>query len=718
MAVTANHDFKLLRQRAESLLNTSKDAVCLLTAEEIRALVHDLSVHQIELELQNEELLHAQLQIEKTRDELARLYHQAPVGYLSLSHNGMIERCNRTFVDMVGIDNDQLIGKALVDLLEGVDQDIFLGRFRAFYNQPADKNIDLFFPVRGAARGFHGRLTASHSAGAADQMPSSQPSLLVIVQDISEQRIEALTRMKAEEKLNNHNLFITTLLDMIPTPVFYKDDKRRYLGCNQAFKDFTGLDDQQLVGKTVFDIAPADVAQRYDEEDQLLLASPGSQSYESKVLAADGVMKTVLFNKATYTDATGQVSGIVGAMFDITDLKDLQNCTQQAKEAAEQANRAKSEFLANMSHELRTPMNGVLGMAQLLEMTALDSDQQEYVAAIMQSGTNLVKIIGDILDLSKIEADRIELEQETFSVRNTVEQVTALLRPQAQARGLGLFSRIDPELPDLFIGDQGRIKQILLNVLSNGIKFTSSGSISLTLLSGPAAGGRVSLRFSIKDTGIGIPSQHLHKLFIPFSQADSSTTRRFGGTGLGLAISKQLAELMGGSISVDSTEGAGSTFFIKLPLELATSRYCEQQTTVTPSVAASPTPENHRILVVEDDLLNQKVISMMLGKIGYQTGLAADGEEALILLAAEPFDLVLMDCSMPVLDGYLATARIRNPATGLQNHQVPIIALTARAMREDREKCLQAGMNDYLSKPVRCDDLQKVLNRWLPPESP
>jgi len=708
----SNHDFNQLRKRAEAMLAVATESSKALTTEEIRTLVHDLSVHQIELELQNEELLHAQQQIEKTRDELARLYHQAPVGYLTLNRSGAIERCNQTFATMTGRSTDTLLNKPLADLLEGADREIFLGRFRSFYNQPADKSIDLYFPSQGVSNGFHGRLTASIRVDAAHYTDSA-PRLLVIVQDVTEQRIESLIRMKTEMKLKSHDAFISTLLETMPIPIFYKDTKCRYLGCNRAFKEFVGLEDSQLIGKTVFDIAPADIALRYEELDQHLLANPGTQSYEWKVSTQNGSVRTVVFNKATYTDADGQLAGIVGTMQDITDLKDLQICMQEARESAEQSNRAKSEFLANMSHELRTPMNGVLGMAQLLEMSPLTPEQNDYVSAIMQSGLNLVKIIGDILDLSKIEARKIELEHRVFSLKEVINQTINLLRPQSQSKGLTIFCRIEPDLQDLFWGDPGRLHQILLNLLGNSIKFTSSGSISITVLSGPPEGDKTSLRFSITDTGIGIPRASLHKLFIPFSQVDGSTTRKFGGTGLGLAISKQLVELMGGTISVESTEGSGSTFFIRLPLEPASETDCEPCMVAEPSEKTDHLPQNYRILVAEDDKLNQKVIEIMLGKLGYQTGMATNGEESLTLLKAEKFDLVLMDCSMPGVDGYKATALIRDAATGVLNPHIPVIALTARVMQGDREKCLKAGMNDYLSKPIHYDELKNVIYRWL-----
>ncbi len=706
-------DFMQLRKRAETLVNATPQAACDLTPDEIRTLVHDLSVHQIELELQNDELLRVQQLIEKSRDELARLYHQAPVGYLTLNRIGIIERCNRTFADMVGKTCEKLTGKPLADLLEGTDRDIFLGRFRSFFNHPTDKFIDLYFPARGEANGFHGRITASLEASTVEQPDDREARLLMIIQDISEQRIESLIRIKTEQTLKNHDLFISTLLETIPIPLFYKDTQCRYLGCNEAFKAFTGLTESQLIGKTVFDISPPEIAVQYDEKDRQLLEHPGSQSYECKVRAADETLRTVVFNKATFNDIDGQLAGIVGAIQDITDLKDLQLTLKQAKDVAEQANIAKSEFLANMSHELRTPMNGVIGMAELLSMSELSEEQQDFVTAIMQSGQNLVKIIGDILDLAKIEADKIELENSIFSLRTTIDLVLSLLHPQAQAKGLIIFNRVEPELPDLFRGDAGRLNQILLNLLGNAVKFTSQGSISITVLPGPVIGNSLTLCFSISDTGIGIPHTSLHKLFIPFSQVDSSTTRKFGGTGLGLAISKQLVELMGGTISVESVEGSGSTFFIRLPLELAVDAACISNPSSLTIAANGHNPADYCILVVEDNELNLKVLELMLAKLGYRTKTATDGLNALELLKTDAIDLVLMDCSMPVLDGYLTTSKIRKPETGTRKPDIPIIAITARAMDGDKEKCIQTGMNDYLAKPIKCTELADKARLWL-----
>ncbi len=707
-------NFEQLRKKAEAMLAGRTEKHDEISSVELGALLHDLSVHQIELELQNEELLRAQQLIEDSRDELYRLYNQAPAGYLTLNRNCIIERCNQTFANMLGQHLENLIGKPLTDLLDGTDREILLGRYRSFYNHPEDKAIELYFPAEGAKNGFYGRITASREKATEIQIKEGQYRLLVIIQDISEQRIEALIREKTEQKLKNHDLFVSTLLETIPIPIFYKDLQCRYIGCNRAFKDFTGLEDSQIIGKTVFDAAPKELAVRYDEQDRNLLSKPGSQIYEWKVQNSDGTFRTVVFNKATFMDAEGNLAGIVGAIQDITILKELQQTMKEAKDSAEAANRAKSEFLANMSHELRTPMNGIIGMAELLALGELSEEEREYVKIIKESGLNLTRVIGDILDLSKIEANQMELESKSFSLRTTIELAVNLIRPLAKSKGLSLFSRIEPELPDLLKGDSGRLNQILLNLLGNAVKFTSSGSVSITVLSGINSETRQILHISVSDTGIGIPHKSINKLFIPFSQVDSSSTRRFGGTGLGLAISRQLVELMGGDISVESVEGKGSTFFVRIPFELPSeSDSVKLNLKSIKDCKTGHIPQNLRILLVEDDDLNQKVMSTMLAKLGYKRAIASNGAEALDLLKTEDFDLVLMDCSMPVLDGYATTTIIRDPAGGVRNSDIPIVALTARAMSGDRNKCISAGMNDYIAKPVYCETLIEVLNRWL-----
>ena len=432
------------------------------------------------------------------------------------------------------------------------------------------------------------------------------------------------------------------------------------------------------------------------------------------------------FNDAVLIDSAGRYVGLISVLTMIRlqnrfllnlnlEMENYARELEETRQAAETANRAKSEFLSNMSHEIRTPMNAVLGLAQLLEKEQLSSDQRDMVQRIRSAGHSLMGIINDILDFSKIEAGKLRIDVRPFTLPMLLNQLDSIMGSAARAKGLALCIDSPDGFTSGLMGDDLRLGQILINLVGNAVKFTEQGEVRVVVLPVAVTETTSRLRFEIRDTGVGIAPEVMGTLFRPFTQADDSITRRFGGTGLGLSICKRLVELMGGIIDVDSWEGSGSTFWFEIPFELTTVVTTESFKRTTETVVNSgPRLKGRRILVVDDSDLNQIVVARALALEGAQTSIANDGQQALDCLRAQPkeFDIVLMDVQMPVMDGLTATQILRGDPVLCE---IPVIAFTAGVLHDERQNALDAGVNDFLAKPVDLEEMVAVLLRWISP---
>jgi|GEM_PF-576069 len=537
---------------------------------------------------------------------------------------------------------------------------------------------------------------------------------------------------QAARQAREKQRFLDTIINHIPMAVFAKNVKNEYRWevWNKKAEELFGLSVEQVLGKTDYDTFPEKEADIFRQTDINVMTSRQMLDIEAEQVTTKRGSWTAHTIKVPIYDDEGQPSILLGILEDITEEKAQDEKLQRyaheleikqkelitAKEQAECANASKSDFLANMSHELRTPMNGVLGMAHLLEDTPLSEEQKEFVSTINGSAENLLMLLNDILDFSKIEAGALVLEHIAYDIKQTITSAMNLLHMQADKKGIDLHVDIETDVPDYTWGDPGRIRQVITNLIGNAIKFTESGYVHLTARIQEQTNGSW-LHISVQNTGIGIPADKLDQMFEKFTQADASVTRKFGGTGLGLAISKQLVTLMGGHISVESVEGKGSTFWFIIPCKEASKadilkQQEDQPAKISAAMKRKPIGQT-KILLVEDYPVNQVFAEKLLRKFGvHHIDVAENGTQALLKYSTNTYDMIFMDCQMPELDGYQVTGKIRLMEDAVNLH-TPIVAMTANAMMGDREKCLKAGMDDYLSKPLRAGHLKKILAGWF-----
>lgn len=437
--------------------------------------------------------------------------------------------------------------------------------------------------------------------------------------------------------------------------------------------------------------------------------------FQYERIESDGTRSWVSISAEPMFDGEGEFKGYRGIGRNITAQKAAEAAMLRARLEAEAASRAKSQFLDNMSHEIRTPLNGIIGMAELALAGPLDAEQSDYIATIKESAGWLLRIVNDILDFSKLEAGRISLESTPFELCELIAAVVHFFGPQARAKGLRLDSWIDTELPARVMGDPTRLREILVNLVGNALKFTDKGSVHISLRRIAGEDARAAIEFAVSDTGIGIAADQQASVFEPFAQADASTTRRYGGTGLGLTVCSRLVHAMGGELSLQSEPGAGSTFRFRCDFEPASAPAPNGHCAMAVPLARSRIGSPLEVLLAEDNAVNQKLACKVLTRAGHAVTVAANGAEAIAALAARHFDVILMDVQMPVVSGLEAAAHIRRieAQNAGSQRRIPIIAVTANAMDGDRERCLAAGMDDYVTKPVRFADLIGKIDAWV-----
>ena len=525
-----------------------------------------------------------------------------------------------------------------------------------------------------------------------------------------------------KDALKSERDLLQSLLDNIPDLIYFKDKASKYIRINKAFASLLGVNSQdEILGKTDYHVFTREFAEKSHQDDEYIQLS--KQSIVGKIeneTLPNGNNRWVSITKVPIINNEGELDKIVGISRDITRIKLTTEALEKAKLAAESANRVKSQFLANMSHELRTPMNGIVGMVELALTTNSDK-QKEFLKTAKTSANELLELLNKLLDFTDIENQNLGLTPVNFNLKQLVDEVLEKIKPNALLKRIELIHDIKPDVPLRLKGDANRLKQILNELLDNALKFTDQGSISFsvdineeyrkTVISRNSDIEQYVLQFSISDTGIGIPVEKRKDVFDCFYQVDGSFTRRFGGTGIGLSISKKLINLMGGEIWVESEVGKGSMFHFTIKVDKV-----EIAQTVEPKEPKVIVLEkkNYNVLLVEDNIINQRVTSMILENEGHEATIANNGVEALEVLSKENnIDLVLMDIQMPEMDGYEATHRIRSGADTNINPDIPIIALTAHASKSDRDKCLEMGMNDFLTKPVEPDSLFESIEKLM-----
>ena len=798
--------------------------MAILSAAEKWQLRHELHLKKSELEKARETLLLNQNRLQESEAKYRLLAQNAADVIWTVTPELIFTYVSPSVQSVLGYDEQDLIGR---NILEFID-DGRRNRARMYLQRDIQTN-GLMSPKTSnryeleMVQKSGGRIWSETITTPIYDADGNLTGIQGVLRDVTDQK-------NAEMQMRAHLQFMETLLNTIPNPVFFKDEAGRFRGCNRQFADeVLRVPYEQIIGRTMLEFDSAFTQEertRFHVGDLHLLSHPGVFSEEVELYQADDDIRYYIIYRATYTKITGEVAGMVGIMLDITRRKKIEQDLKNAKEVAESAARVKSDFLANMSHEIRTPLNAIIGISGILAETNLTDEQKEYSNTIVTSSDLLLSVIDNVLNMAKIESGAIELENMPYDVRKCAESALDIVVPAAVEKGIELIYDLGANVPRSVIGDLGRLRQIIVNLLNNAVKFTDRGHVILSVTAGEQTENRCSIQFSIKDTGIGIEQEQQLRIFDPFRQADTSTTRKYGGTGLGLSICRDLCQMMGSRLELQSTPGVGSEFRFEITVNLAdvkptsedtalqgrtvlvmvrdralervltrtlsnwgvTVEHCSDKARLegclngsvpqnallldsavsgdiqayaeaaqkagaavimltnvgedktahpvcidcyqskpvkpwllrnnlkevllhkTDSVPAvekkAPLKLEHslRVLLAEDNLVNQRVAVSMLRKMGITAVTAGTGQEVLDAVKESEYDVILMDIQMPVMDGIEATIALRQMKV-----PVYIIGMTAHVMPEDRNRSIAAGMDAYLTKPVRRERLAEAL---------
>lgn len=621
------------------------------------------------------------------------LFDNSPSGIIIENKKGKIIDCNLAVCNIFGYTKDEFRKKHVTDLVPKVFKEEVEENIR---NILSGKILD-HVVTNIKKDGSYCFLALRENK---ILLPDGKEGILVIVNDITKRREIEIALRQSEEKYRS-------LVENITEVIFSVDLEGRFTYISPLIKQFANYDVEEMIGTSITEyVHPDDIEPLVSSFHKSL--SGIVEPFEFRAFDKNGNIKYIRSTSKLQMELDKPI-GLHGVLIDITQKRLFEEELKKAKEEAESAVKIKSQFLATISHEIRTPMNGVIGMTDLLLSTTLNNEQQDYVETIKSSGELLLSLINDILDFSKIESGKLKLENHPCNLRKCIEEIVSAFAPMAESKKLKIKSHISEDVPNSIISDSSRIRQILSNLISNAIKYTELGEINIYVKTLFFLNGNIEIEFSIKDTGIGISKNSLQHLFQPFMQLDASTTRKHSGTGLGLIISKHLVEMMKGKIRVESTPGKGSNFIFTVVGKQDRDKYkMEFEKKPLNFNLSKEIPIN--ILLVEDNLINQKVTTRILKRFGYTVDVAVNGLDAVESVKKKQYDIIFMDIQMPEMDGFEATKRIIKM---FAKEKCPvIIAMTAAVMKGDREKCLETGMKDYIPKPVLPEAVQTAIEKW------